>query len=236
MICTCDNCHYTFVAPTLPTACPDCGKEKINRRIGNKIISAPAVREATDDEKSWFKEMQAELAEEDQRKETVKSLEKYAMTEDEYNWALILIYEHSLPKTDDAKHVMNSILRSALSDPEKTLSYYQDIKKMFTRHVSDDRSELSKAGKSEPVSIYDHHWDEGGDDEDYPAPTLISGLEQYGPALYTLYHFRRDEDRPFFLFGIPNLGNIRRIDLKKIAEDPSAGYAQFLLDWTGSLV
>lgn len=224
MICTCDNCHYTFSSPSLPSACPDCGKEKVNRRFGNKIISAPAVREATQAEKDWFEKIQAELAKEDQRKETVKNLDKYGMFEDEYNWALVMIFEHSRPKTDEAKRMMNSVLRSALSDPEKMLAYYQDIKKMFTRHISDERRELSSEEKNEPMNIYDSEGE------------LIPGLEEYGAALFTLYHFRRDEDRPFFLFGTPNLGNLRRIDLKKIAENPSAGYAQFLLDWTGSML
>ncbi len=50
MIFTCDNCHYTFEADSLPDFCPDCHKEKLNRRFGRKTIEASAVREATKQE------------------------------------------------------------------------------------------------------------------------------------------------------------------------------------------
>jgi len=29
MICTCDNCRYTFCSDSLPLACPDCGSENV---------------------------------------------------------------------------------------------------------------------------------------------------------------------------------------------------------------
>lgn len=54
---------------------------------------------------------------------------------------------------------------------------------------------------------------------------LDDGMDDYGPALSILYRFR-----PYDFLQVPTLGNLRRIDLKKIAEEPSAGYAQFLLD------
>ena len=74
MICTCDNCHYTFEAESLPLSCPDCGKEKINRRIGDKIKSAPAVRPATSDEIAWYEENQMELAAEAEQKRQLQSV------------------------------------------------------------------------------------------------------------------------------------------------------------------
>ena len=40
MICTCNNCHFTFERTGLVDACPDCGKM--------------VIREATDDEKDEY--------------------------------------------------------------------------------------------------------------------------------------------------------------------------------------
>ena len=46
MICTCDNCRYTFCPDSLPLACPDCGSEN--------------VREATLEEKDWYHDLEQE--------------------------------------------------------------------------------------------------------------------------------------------------------------------------------
>lgn len=50
----------------------------------------------------------------------------------------------------------------------------------------------------------------------------------YGSALSVLYHFRSDK---FILLHTPTLGDLRKIDLKKIAEKPSAAYLQAILDY-----
>lgn len=220
MICTCDNCHYTFQTDSFPLSCPDCGKEKINRRIETKIISAPAVREATEAEIAWYEQAQKELAAEEHQKETMKSLDTYAnygMTNDEYNWAMVMLFTYGLPATDEARQLVRSQLHIALKDPEKTLEHYQMVRRIFTSNVSKDRSELKKAGKHEPISVATFNDD--GESE------LCDDVDAYGPALSILYRFR-----PYDFLHTPTLGDLRRIDLKKIAEDPSAGYAQFLLD------
>ena len=45
-----------------------------------------------------------------------------------------------------------------------------------------------------------------------------------------------DWEHAFLPNKTPNLGNLRRIDLKKIAEEPSAEFLRFLADWRNSLV
>jgi len=221
MICTCDNCHYTFEAESLPLSCPDCGKEKINRRIGDKIKSAPAVRPATSDEIAWYEENQMELAAEAEQKRQLQSVETYDMTDEEYNWAMVMVHEKPTPKTDEARELTQSFYRSASHDPEKLLEHYLQIRKQFTGKISEDRAALRKTGKHEPFLVAQFSGEE---------PVLIDGLDQYGSALCVLYHFK-----PYDFLHTPTLGDLRRIDLKRIAEEPSAGFSQFLLDWLNSL-
>lgn len=63
MICTCDNCYYTFECSELSTCCPDCEKETHSHKIGSRIVSLSCVREATEAEMEWYKRIQLELAE-----------------------------------------------------------------------------------------------------------------------------------------------------------------------------
>lgn len=222
MIYTCDNCHYTFEAETLPASCPDCGKETVNRRFGDKILPTPAVREATEREAAWLVETRAELAAEEEQKRRLQSVDSYDMTDDEHNWAMVMIHEMPAPSTEEASRMVRTVFRSLHHDPAKMLEHYIQIRKQFTRKISDDRADLEKAGKDEPISIA-RFTDEG-------ETVLLDGLDVYVSALSVLYHFR-----PYDFLHTPTLGDLRRIDLKKIAEEPGAGYIQFLLDFEGEL-
>lgn len=108
-------------------------------------------------------------------------------------------------------------LAISLRNPEKTLEYYQLIRRIFTRRVGDDRQELEKAGMRKPVIVTEINADRD--------TILRNDLNQYNPALSILYRFRS-----YDFLHTPTLVNLRRIDLKKIAEEPSADYAQFILD------
>lgn len=121
--------------------------------MGGRIISAPAVREASDAEIAWYEQAQKELAAEEHQKETIKSLDSYGMTDDEHNWAMVMLFTHGLPTTDEARQLVRSQLRIALKSPEKALEHYQMVRRIFTSNVSKDRSELEKAGKHEPISV-----------------------------------------------------------------------------------
>lgn len=166
MICTCDNCHYTFTADALPLSCPDCGKETVNRRMGGKVISSPAVREASDTEITWFEQTQKELAAE-HNADTLRE----QMTTDEYNWSLIMEFEHQ-PKTKEARESTAVYLSALRQDPDRATEIYPTISKLFTSKVTRERGDLRTAGVSEPP-----RWP----DEDFEIPSA------YGPALRVLY-------------------------------------------------
>ena len=107
MICTCDNCHYTFECPELPTRCPDCGKETRSHKVGSRIVSLVCVREATEAEIDCYKRIQRELAEEESQAAATAALadklmalgdpfsfedDPYDMPVHEHNFALMLVY------------------------------------------------------------------------------------------------------------------------------------------------
>ena len=218
MICTCDACHYTFSAETLPSSCPDCGKERLNRRVDDRFLTAPAVREATAEETGWFENVQRELRAEEMLEQLCAD-----MTSDEYNWSLIMLFLHPVPKTKDARLILAAMLSSIRQEPQRAKELYPTIRRMFTQKINEDRSALSAAGMKEPSLFPD-------------TAETIENWDQFGPALRILYQFKPDSEIPAFLSGPPNLGNVRRIDLKKIADEPSAAYLQFLLNWENLLI
>lgn len=222
MICTCDNCHYTFESATLPLSCPDCGKESVNRRFRDTIRSTPAVRPATSEEIAWYEDMQLELEKEIKREDLLKSVDSYGMTDEEHNWAMVMVHQQPKPKTDEAVQQTQFWLRTVLRDPQKSLEYYLQVRKEFTRNISAERSALERDGRSEPFFVA--HLNDDGETE------LVSGLDAYGSALSILYHFK-----PYDFLHRPTLGDLRRINLKRIAENPTEGYSQFLLDWVNGI-
>ena len=222
MICTCDNCHYTFEADALPGHCPDCCKEKINRRVGTKIIESAAVREATLQECGWYEDIRREAAVAEHRKATFNNFDGSGMTDDEYNWAMVMLFEwlnSPKPKTEEARNMTMFFFRQTFSDPEKLLEYYLHIRREFNRDITNDRNRLKSEGRREPFAGVTRMSDDGEFE-------LIENIDDYGPALSVLYRFRLDEIHSFL--HTPNIGDLRKIDLKKIAKEPSAAYSQFL--------
>ena len=98
--------------------------------IGNKFISAPAVRNATADEIAWYDEIQAEIAAEEAQKEYTAEMEQMALTDEEYNWSLVMLFSHNspsnTPRTEEARKLTASQLKLILKDPQRTLDYYSN--------------------------------------------------------------------------------------------------------------
>ena len=229
MLFTCDACNYTFEVSSLPSSCPDscpdCGKETVTRRVADKYITVPAVRPATDAETEWYNEIQAELQAEEKQQKRLQSLsERSGLSDDEYNWLLVVLYINNKPITAEARSLVWSQLRISLETPEKALEHYQVIQKSFARAIAEDRDALRAVGMSEP-SFGLYHITEDGEkviDEE-----RINEYNDCAPALSVLYHFRGQKS----FLHTPTLGDLRRFDLKKIAEELSAAYMQALLDF-----
>lgn len=165
-----------------------------------------------------YKNVQAEIAAEEEQKSNIKKLSDYDMTDDEFNWAIIMTMEYS---TDFSE--FSTILHSAriVDNPERTLEFYIVTRRSFSRKITAEKAELKEKGVRERSFYYTF---EGPLEEEFEY------WEEMGKNLQALYRFRN-----IGYLTTPNLGNVRRIDLKKIAEEPSDGYKQFLLDWENRL-
>ena len=240
MICTCDNCHYTFEADALPTWCSNCGKEARNHKFASKIISVPCVRIATEDEASWYEkaisderdatdlaekirmlgepffrkeyeeEETEEETEEDETEETSGIFgvsypaDPYGLSVHEHNFALMLIYYIKqlgyFGKQDLEKMIMSD-------DVDEKAELYKNVKKTFNRGINTEERQVEK-----PSRLTREVW------------------EAATPALKVLYSFRQDDDFKMWMGDVPNRGNIKRIDVQKLAAEPSEGFVRFLTE------
>ena len=93
---------------------------------------------------------------------------------------------------------------------------YRDQRWLFNRTVKVERVMLDDQGISEPEFIF--RKDDGS--------PLVYRWEDYGPTLKVLYSFETDDPRKR-----PTLWDVNRINLEKIAMEPSEGYREFLREW-----
>ena len=254
---TCDACHYTFPADTLLDRCPDCGKEtvttiiKLNGR--ERLTSSPAVRPATEAEIASYERVKKEIEEEDriaietQQKEQdmlsrtarfITLLLQHNLTTHDHNMALILGYSFLTTPVEYTKNFIMSVLNPCedLSGfGSVTLSSivdrYYNYRKAFT---SDMQTEKSSFGDMEFHELYSKTWPEGVylTDAERLLPDVTT-LNADTPALNFMKYFNDGEQ--VICLHTPNLGNVRKIPYKEIAENPSEAYRAFLRDWYNML-
>ena len=213
------NCHYTFECPELPTRCPDCGKETRSHKVGSRIVSLPCVREATEAEIDCYKRIQRELAEEESQAAAASALadklmalgdpfsfedDPYDMPVHEHNFALMLVYyTHTMGFY--GKRDLNRMIVSI--DIQEKMELFKKVRLSFVQAINRESQDNQNA-----LFLDREIW------------------EKATPALKTLYLFRQDNDLKLLLQNVPNRGNIRRIDLQKIAESPSEGLVRFMTE------
>ena len=236
---TCDNCHTTFEsAAEILSSCPYCYREVRPHKVGAKIMVVPCVRLATDTESEWFAAVQKQMADEevirirnktfaeklmtlgepkvkkertpedDENVDTDDDIfsdypaDSYNLSVHEHNFALMLIYYvhelHSYGFNDLQKMIMTT-------DIEERIELFQNVKKVFNRGINTEERGIEK-----PLRLTYEAW------------------ANATPALQTLYSFRQDDIFKAFLCDLPNRGNVKRIDLRQLAENPSEGFMKFL--------
>ena len=219
MICTCDNCHYTFECSELPTRCPDCGKETRSHKVGSRIVSLACVREATEAEIDCYKRIRRELAEEELQAaaaaalfENLKALgdpftfedDPYDMPVHEHNFALMLVYYVQMAGFYGMRDLNRMIIST---DVQEKMELFKKVRLSFIQAINRESQDNQNA-----LFLDRETW------------------EKATPALKTLYSFRQDDDVKLLLQNVPNRGNVRRIDLQKIAESPSDGLVRFMTE------
>ena len=247
MICTCDNCHYTFAADELPTWCSNCGQENRNHKFAGKILSVPCIRPATEDEADQYEKVVAEerdvadlveklrmLGEpyfdrpwqhEDESDETVEDdneevgneeadedegsifdypPDPYNLPVHEHNFALMLVY-YIKQLGYFGRHDLEKMIMG--EDIEEKVALYKNVKKIFTSGINKEERGIEK-----PNHVNMEVWSVAT------------------PALKTLYAFRQDDHIKILFGDVPNRGNIKRIDVQKLAEEPSEGFVRFMTE------
>lgn len=250
---TCNACRYTFPAETIPDRCPDCGKATANVKvfIGGKNIlrTVPAVRESTEIEAAEYerikKEIEAELAAEQEQKNIAASkidftvryitlLLHHKLQQDEHNMALILGYSFLTLPSNYIKGFIHSVLEPDQADrfggvPASSLpDRYTEFRRRFS---SEMQSERGNVGEYEYNELYQSTWEEGtliADEDSVRVLPTQDNLNPDTPALNFMKYFSCDE--PVLCLKTPNLGTIRHIKCKDIAEHPSDEYLAFLRD------
>lgn len=209
---TCDACRFIFPAENLPERCPDCGKESITKKAKKdgqeRKLVLPAVRPATTAEIAEHEKALIEIAAEDAFADRIQEPRNYDMSMGEHNLALMLLFAFNNCPAHYLRSRLDTIVdesREDVATTDSALRLYTDAKKLFTSEIGKERRQFDACG------------------------TL-----PHGPALDVLYAFRQKEF--VALIGSkPNLGDVRRVDIKEIAEKPSAGFLRFLADWYNSL-
>ena len=258
---TCDACHYTFPAYNMPSRCPDrcpdCGKETVISRITvngkERITSAPAVRIATAAEIENYervrKEIEAELALEQQAKQDVTSLLsrtirfislllQHNLSTDEHNMALILGYSFLSTPAEYTKNFLLSALNpsDSISGPggvrASSLSdLYYNFRRIFSAEMQTEKRRMGEVTFDE---LYRQTWADDALMSD--SPRLVPSAESMNadtPALNFMRYFNDGEQ--VICLHTPNLSNVRKIPYKEIAENPSEEYKTFLRDWYNML-
>ena len=188
-------------------------------KVGSRIVSLTCVREATEAEIDCYKRIQRELTKEESQAAAAAALadklmalgdpfsfedDPYDMPVHEHNFALMLIYyTHTMGFY--GKRDLNRLIVS--TDTQEKMELFKKVRTSFVQAINRESQDNQNA-----LFLDREIW------------------EKATPALKTLYSFRQDNDLKLLLNEVPNRGNIRRIDLQKIAESPSEGLVRFMTE------
>ncbi|MBO6290748.1 MAG: hypothetical protein J6N51_00595, partial [Selenomonas sp.] len=150
-----------------------------------------------------------EIAAEDAFADRIHEPQNYDMSMGEHNLALMLLFYFRNCPIPYLRIKLNALLdESPFEGVDATaddLRLYTDVKKHFSSEIGKERRQF---------------------DTDDVLP--------HGPALDVLYAFRQEEIAAL-MGNTPNLGDVRRVDVKEIADEPSGEFLRFLTDWYNSL-
>ena len=250
MICTCDNCHYTFSADELPTWCSHCRQDSRHHKFASKILSVPCVRPATDDEAAQYEKV---VAEERDETDLVEKLRMLGEPDFEIHWhhedeeSIEEEQTKDEDQTVDEAQTGDEVNPLAYPPDPYNLSVHEhnfalmlvyylkqmgrfygrlDLEKMIMGEDVDEKVALYKNVKKIFTCGIN-------DEERWIEKPLHVNMEIWNaatPALKTLYAFRQDDDFKRLLADAPNRGNIKRIDVQALAEHPSEGFVRFMTE------
>ena len=191
------------------------------------------------------REIEAELAAEEEQRNITESridytiryitlLLQHKLQQDEHNMALILGYSFLTLPSDYIKGFILSVLEpdqadrfggaSASSLPDR----YTEFRRRFSSELQTEKRSLEDF---EYDRLYLSTWEEGtlfADEDSVRVLPTQDNLNPATPALNFMKYATCDES----VLGLktPNIGTVRHIKCKDLAEHPSDGYLAFLRD------
>lgn len=215
----CSACYRFIEAESQPEKCPVCHIASVlcSTKSGRKL-RLPAVRPAGEAEILAYRAaVDADYADKSFL-ERVDGLSSYVLSDDEYHIALMLLFYSKSESTEHIVHYLGHLLpakRLCMEDRTAMAmawSLYMSAKNHLTSQVSQERrlageADAAKAAAKTPPDS----------------------------ATHILLRFRQSE-YDTKLKKPRNLGNIRRVNLKKVVMEPSDEYLRFLTEWYNSMV
>lgn len=194
----------SLVCCVQPNRAENCACLLCGRRGEAEILAYRAAVDADYADKSFLKR--------------VDGLSSYALSDDEYHIALMLLFYSKSESTEHIVHYLGHLLpakRLCMEDRTAMAmawSLYMSAKNHLTSQVSQERrlageADAAKAAAKTPPDS----------------------------ATHILLRFRQSE-YDTKLKKPRNLGNIRRVNLKKVVMEPSDEYLRFLTEWYNSMV
>ncbi len=160
--------------------------------------------------------MEREIQTEKAFLERIDSLDGYKLSDDEYHLALMLLYYYKTCPAWFLKGALRELLDPEMqseNDVTRTAVWkqYRAAEKLFTSHIGRERL---KAGNNDIA--------------------FVAKATELDSASNILLRFRQD-DFSVILHEAPNLGNVRRVDIEKVAREPGNEYLRFLMEWFNSI-
>lgn len=147
--------------------------------------------------------------------QAVGMLDRYQLSIDEYNMALMLLFSFkSSPKLSADYMILGMTdlhCREKGGSLETWITYYKNVRRYFSSSLSAERRSVGSNDAAEVAS--------------YMGRTSAAAV---------LLRFRQDEEKTVereILGGTPNLGDVRRVDFKKVAARPGEQFIRFWKDF-----
>jgi len=209
----CDACHSLFESERAVDTCPNCHSKYLMLSAGeDKRFLVPAVRQATNEEAGAYRQIAEAKNNTNDLKQRIEKLKSYNLLDSEHNLALMLLWLYRDYSLALIQYKLKGILTpgSDLFKSEETKNRLVDFFDLAKSRFSDD---ISKERKSTHCN------------------NIVKVAEKNDgvSAASVLLRFRQSEEDTLKR-KIPNLANIRGVDINAIAKNPSIGFFQFLID------
>lgn len=210
----CNACHRVFEAKSLPNACPSCNLDSVlGSTDTDRRVAFPAVRAATEAEIQAYEDVGKAKT----FLEWADSLSAYDLSDDEYHVALMLLHSFMTTPGLYTRHLISDLLPVKRNGIEQRAAQamarnlYIDVKKSFTSKIAQERQATGTNDIAEVAA-------------QTPPDSAANILRRF-----------RQEGIAKILHDPQNLGDIRRVNLEKVALEPGGEYIQFLTEWYNSM-